>query len=84
LRNAASEELLVAQSDPDADPVELIRHKIASMARAQTDGDVEHSLVMTGQVAGAIDDVIRVAEFIPNMAEEAAKVLEGLTANLHR
>jgi enoyl-[acyl-carrier protein] reductase II len=84
LRNAASEELLVAQSDPDADPVELIRHKIASMARAQTEGDVEHSLVMTGQVAGAIDDVIRVAEFIPNMAEEAAKVLEGLTANLHR
>jgi hypothetical protein len=39
---------------------------------------------MTGQVAGAIDDVIRVAEFVPNMAEEAAKVLEGLTANLHR
>ncbi len=83
LRNAASEELLVAQNDPDADPVALIRHKIESMSRAQTDGDTVNSLVMTGQVAGAISDVIRVAEFVPAMAEEAAATLARLAANLH-
>ena len=83
LRNAASEELLAARSDPAADPVALIRHKIASMARAQTDGDTEHGLVMTGQVAGAIDDIITVAEFVPGMAEEAAAVLARLGSALH-
>ena len=82
LRNPASEALLVAQNDPDADPVALIRHKIESMSRAQTDGDTVNSLVMTGQVAGAISDVIRVAEFVPAMAEEAAAVLSRLAGNL--
>jgi NAD(P)H-dependent flavin oxidoreductase YrpB (nitropropane dioxygenase family) len=82
LRNRASEALLAAQNDPGADPVALIRHKIESMARAQTDGDTVDSLVMTGQVAGAIHDVIRVAEFVPAMAEEAAAVLAGLAGAL--
>jgi enoyl-[acyl-carrier protein] reductase II len=82
LRNPASEALLVAQNDPDVDPVALIRHKIESMSRAQTDGDTVNSLVMTGQVAGAIDHVIRVAEFVPAMAEEAAAVLARLAGKL--
>jgi len=86
LRNAASEELLGGRH-PGAgetlpDPVELIRRKIESMQRAQTDGDVTNGLVMTGQVASAITDIISVAEFVPRMAEEAAAILRSLAAQL--
>jgi enoyl-[acyl-carrier protein] reductase II len=85
LRNAASEELLggrhgVGETLPD--PVELTRRKIESMQRAQTDGDVTNGLVMTGQVASAITDIITVAEFVPRMAEEAAEILRSLAAQL--
>jgi NAD(P)H-dependent flavin oxidoreductase YrpB (nitropropane dioxygenase family) len=80
LRNAASEALVAAQSDPDADPVELIRQKIQSMQRAQTTGDTENSLVMTGQVAGAITELISIADFVPGMAEEARNVLDKLAS----
>jgi enoyl-[acyl-carrier protein] reductase II len=86
LRNAASEELLGGRH-PGAgetlpDPVELTRRKIESMQRAQTDGDVTNGLVMTGQVASAITDIITVAEFVPQMAEEAAAILRSLAAQL--
>jgi NAD(P)H-dependent flavin oxidoreductase YrpB (nitropropane dioxygenase family) len=86
LRNAASEELL-GGGHPGAgeavpDPVELTRRKIESMQRAQTDGDVTNGLVMTGQVASAITDIISVAEFVPRMAEEAAAILRSLAAQL--
>ena len=85
LRNAASERLL-AHSAPEGgqvlDAVELTRWKIESMQRAQTEGDVTDSLVMTGQVASAITDVIDVAEFVPRMADEAAAVIRVLAARL--
>lgn len=48
------------------------------MQRAQTEGDVENSLVLTGQVMGAITDLIRIAEFVPRMAADAAAVLARL------
>lgn len=35
------------------------------------------SLVLTGQVAGAIPDLIRIAEFVPAMAADAAAVLRS-------
>jgi len=82
LRNAASEELLAGRHLGDTDPVELTRWKIESMQRAQTDGDVTNGLVLAGQVASAIGDIIRVAEFVPRMAEEAAAVLRSLCASL--
>ena len=78
LRNAASEALLAERGDPDADQAELIRRKIGSMQRAQTTGDVENSLVMTGQVAGAITQLISIASFVPEMAEQARIVLDSL------
>ena len=52
------------------------------MQRAQTDGDVTNGLVLAGQVASAIGDIISVAEFVPQMAEEAAAVLRSLCASL--
>jgi NAD(P)H-dependent flavin oxidoreductase YrpB (nitropropane dioxygenase family) len=84
LRNAASEELLASSHPGDTvlDPVELTRWKIESMQRAQTDGDVTNGLVLAGQVASAINDIISVAEFVPRMAEEAAAVLRSLCASL--
>jgi enoyl-[acyl-carrier protein] reductase II len=82
LRNAASEELLAKSHPGDTDPVELTRWKIESMQRAQTDGDVTNGLVMAGQVAAAIGDIISVAEFVPRMAQEAAAVLRSLCASL--
>ena len=78
LRNAASEALLSGRADPDADPTELLKQKIKSMQRAQTTGDTENSLVMTGQVAGAISELITIADFVPGMAEEARNVLDKL------
>jgi NAD(P)H-dependent flavin oxidoreductase YrpB (nitropropane dioxygenase family) len=79
LRNAASEALL-AESRHAGDPAEQIRWKLESMQRAQMHGDVENGLVMTGQVASAIDQLIRVSEFVPAMADEAARILRSLAA----
>jgi enoyl-[acyl-carrier protein] reductase II len=79
LRNAASEQLL-AESQQTDDPAEQIRWKLESMQRAQMHGDVENGLVMTGQVASGIDQLIRIAEFVPAMADEAARILRSLAA----
>lgn len=79
LRNAASEALL-AETRHAGDPAEQIRWKLESMQRAQMHGDVENGLVMTGQVASAIDRLIRISEFVPAMAEEAARILRSLAA----
>jgi len=78
LRNAASAELLGRGRHGGADAVAETRWKIESMQRAQTEGDVEHSLVMTGQVASAIHELIDIAEFVPAMAQDAADVLRQL------
>jgi hypothetical protein len=64
------------------DAVELTRWKIESMQRAQTEGDTVHSLVLCGQVAAAIHDVVEVAEFVPRMAAEAAGILRSLASRL--
>lgn len=79
LRNAASEHLLTLSPEhAAASAVELVRWKIDSMQRAQSEGDVTDSLVLTGQVASAINDLVTIGEFVPAMAQEAADVLRGL------
>jgi NAD(P)H-dependent flavin oxidoreductase YrpB (nitropropane dioxygenase family) len=79
LRNAASEALLT-ETRHAGDPAEQIRWKLESMQRAQMHGDVENGLVMTGQVASAINQLIRISEFVPAMADEAARILRSLAA----
>jgi NAD(P)H-dependent flavin oxidoreductase YrpB (nitropropane dioxygenase family) len=84
LRNAASRQLM-AHSNSETDgmsEVELMRWKIESMQRSQTDGDVENGLVLAGQVSSAINDLIHIAEFVPAMAEEAAGIIRRLAASL--
>lgn len=85
LRNAASQQLSdhhELASGEMVDAVELTRWKIESMQRAQTDGDVTDGLVLTGQVASAIHDIVDIAEFVPRMASEAADILRRLAAAL--
>lgn len=87
LRNAASTRLLGDShgnlgEGGEVDPVALIRWKIESMQRAQVDGDVENGLVLTGQVASAINDLIHIADFVPAMAAEAAGILRRLGATV--
>jgi NAD(P)H-dependent flavin oxidoreductase YrpB (nitropropane dioxygenase family) len=85
LRNAASEKLLLQggnTGNEEFSEVELMRWKIESMQKSQTIGDVENGLVLAGQVSSALTELIRVAEFVPAMAEEAANILRRLTATL--
>jgi NAD(P)H-dependent flavin oxidoreductase YrpB (nitropropane dioxygenase family) len=84
LRNRASQALLEHGSGPGGprDEVELVRWKIESMQRAQTDGDVIDGLVMAGQVASGIRSLVRVADFVPAMAQEAADILRRLAGAL--
>ena len=54
--------------------------KLSSMQRAQIEGDVTDSLVMTGQVASGIHDLVDVADFVPRTAQEAADILTNLVS----
>lgn len=78
LRNAASAKLEDEKSGLAADLVDSTRRKIAAMRVAQSHGDVNNGLVLTGQVASAISSLVRISEFVPGMAAEAARVLETL------
>jgi NAD(P)H-dependent flavin oxidoreductase YrpB (nitropropane dioxygenase family) len=86
LRNPASERLLQHAAGPEGgqviDEVELVRWKIQAMQRAQMDGDVTDGLVLTGQVASGIHDLVHVSEFVPGMAREAAEILLRLAATM--
>ena len=54
------------------------------MQRAQSTGDTAHELVMTGQVAAEIHDLVRIAEFVPTVAAEAAAILARLGESVRR
>lgn len=85
LRNAASRKLVEhsgTESGGVVDAVELTRWKIESMQSAQTTGDVENGLVLAGQVASAIDDIIDIADFVPQTAADAATILRRLAESL--
>ncbi|UPW08471.1 nitronate monooxygenase [Gordonia terrae] len=85
LRNAASRKLVEhsgTESGAVLDAVELTRWKIESMQSAQTTGDVENGLVLAGQVASAIDDIIDIADFVPSTAADAATILRRLAESL--
>lgn len=74
LRNAASDAMRATVAAGGA-----VRSatKIESMRRAQIEGDAENGLVLMGQVASGISDVVSVAEFLPAMVDEACAVLRA-------
>ncbi len=80
LRNAASKEFLEAHGRGGS-PEDEMRKKLDSMQRAQSEGDVENGIVMTGQVASGISSLIKIAEFVPAMAEEALAILRRLASS---
>ena len=73
LRNEASEGFAAGGSATSAE-------KIEAMRRAQIDGDVRHGLVLMGQVASGIEDLITVSDFVPRMAVEARQILAATAA----
>ena len=57
---------------------ELTRFKDERLIAGQRDGDMRGGILPAGQIAGAIRDLIHVAEFVPGMVAEAIAVLERL------
>ena len=80
LRNEASRSLLESEASGGVDEGE----KIQSMQRAQSTGDTENGLVLAGQVASSINEVIRISEFVPQMAAEAVDIIEQLAGSLRK
>ncbi|MDN5937688.1 MAG: nitronate monooxygenase [Salinisphaera sp.] len=56
----------------------VTRWKDERLIRAQRDGDVEAGILPAGNVSGAIHDLIRVAEFVPAVVDEAIVILASL------
>lgn len=57
---------------------ELTAFKDERLIAAQRDGDMEDGILPAGQIAGAISDLIHVAEFIPNMVADAIVEMERI------
>lgn len=60
------------------DPEEVTRWKDEALIRAQQEGDLEHGLIAAGQVSSGIHSRVRIAEFVPEMAAEAGRILSQL------
>lgn len=80
LRSPASEELIGIVERDEMGLDELSRWKDERLKLAQRDGNLEQGLVAAGQVASGIREMIRVADFVPAMAEQAARTLASLAA----
>jgi NAD(P)H-dependent flavin oxidoreductase YrpB (nitropropane dioxygenase family) len=68
----------LAQLGDTMDHDALTAWKDDRLIRAQRDGAVEEGILPAGNVSGAITSLIRVAEFIPALVDEAVNVLESL------
>lgn len=80
LRTAGVTRLLEILESGEMDDQDLARWKDEAMIRAQQHGDVENGLVPAGQVSSAIKALVRVADFVPEMAREARTILATLAA----
>jgi len=59
---------------------ELTRFKDERLIAAQRDGDMRGGILPCGQIAGAIQDLIHVAEFVPDIVAEACAEIARLGA----
>jgi NAD(P)H-dependent flavin oxidoreductase YrpB (nitropropane dioxygenase family) len=76
LPSAGIDELARITGSMDEDA--LTAWKDDRLIRAQRDGAVQEGILPAGNVSGAITDLIRVAEFVPALVDEAADILESL------
>ena len=56
----------------------LTKFKDGRLIDAQRDGDMEGGILPAGQISGAINDVIDVAEFVPGVVAEAQDIIRNL------
>ena len=78
LPSAALDELAALEAGGITSDDALTRFKDERLIAAQRDGDMQGGILPAGQIAGAINDLIHVAEFVPGMVEEALAVLDRL------
>lgn len=69
---------LAAMMAAGADNDTLTRFKDARLISGQRDGDMRGGILPSGQIAGALDEMIDVATFIPDVVAQAVEVLDGL------
>jgi enoyl-[acyl-carrier protein] reductase II len=81
LRNPGSD-LLESVIAEGLDGESLHEWKLAAMRSAQADGDTVGGLVLAGQVAGALTEIVAVADFVPQMARDAVEILDDLARRL--
>ena len=78
LPSRAIAELAEFEHQPGVTEEDLTRFKDERLIAGQRDGDMEGGILPCGQVAGALSELIDVAEFIPGMVREAIAVLDRL------
>lgn len=71
-------EELAAMIAAGADNETLTRFKDERLIAGQRDGDMIGGILPCGQIAGAIRDLINVAEFVPGMVEQACNILREM------
>lgn len=77
LRNGGSDRLAALVAEGTGAEA-LHAWKLDAMRRAQADGDVVDGLVLTGQVAASLTEIVSVAEFVPGIVRDAQRVLAHL------
>jgi NAD(P)H-dependent flavin oxidoreductase YrpB (nitropropane dioxygenase family) len=74
------EELAALEEGGTMSVSEITAWKDDRLIRAQRDGETVAGILPAGQVSGAINDLVRVAEFVPRVMAEAVEILTALAA----
>jgi NAD(P)H-dependent flavin oxidoreductase YrpB (nitropropane dioxygenase family) len=77
LRSAGVQRLQQMMENGASDD-ELLVYKDEALIRAQEEGDLDLGILPAGQVASGIHDIVSVATFVPQMADEALSLLARL------
>jgi NAD(P)H-dependent flavin oxidoreductase YrpB (nitropropane dioxygenase family) len=75
LRNAGSARLAEIMASGELDEEGLAAWKEDRVVAAQHDGDVEEGLILAGQCASAIHDIVSVHDLLSGMVREASELL---------
>jgi enoyl-[acyl-carrier protein] reductase II len=78
LPSGALAELADIEAGGSMDEEQLTAFKDKRLIAAQRDGDMDGGILPAGQISGAINDLVHVAEFVPGMVAEALAVLDRL------
>ncbi|PXY16712.1 NAD(P)H-dependent flavin oxidoreductase [Prauserella flavalba] len=78
LRNGAVDQLEQMIRTNELDTGEITKWKDEALIRAQSTGDVDGGLMAAGQVSSGIADLVRIADFVPRIAQDAAAILRNL------